>query len=65
MARLRALTVARRVVRAQDVNDALVVVTRALRTTPVDAALREHAAEVRWLGAAPGRPFESWMGAPA
>ncbi len=65
VARLRALTVARRVVRAQDVNDALVVVTRALRTTPVDAALREHAAEVRWLGAAPGRPFESWMGAPA
>ena len=37
----------------------------ALSEADVDAALREHAAEVRWLGAAPGRPFEPWMGAPA
>lgn len=64
VARRRALTVARRVVRAQDINDAIVAVTRALRTTPLVAALRAHAAEVRWLGAAAGRPFEVWMGAP-
>ena len=64
LARHRALTAARRVVHAQDVNDALVAITRALRTSPLDAALRRNAAVVRWLGVAAGRAFEPWMGAP-
>jgi len=62
VARRRAGEVGRHVVRPRDVNDGLVVVSRAVRTGLADAALRRHATGIRWLGAAPGRPFEAWMG---
>lgn len=64
LARLRAAQAGRRPVHGQDVNDALVVTHRMLRTAPLDHTLRAAHAAVR-AALVTGDAPPAWIGVPA
>lgn len=64
LARLRAVQAARRPIRPDDANDALVIAHRVLRSGVVDHALRSAHAAIRATLTRDGR-YHRWMGVPS